>query len=82
MSVISLRIKEHRDAAVRAGLLYVTDGIAGIRRQRVGKGWTFFAPDGERIRDPLARRADRVAGDSSCLEQRLDLSGSRAATSR
>jgi DNA topoisomerase I len=56
MSVISLRIKEHRDAAVRAGLLYVTDGIAGIRRQRVGKGWTFFAPDGERIRDPLARR--------------------------
>src|SRR5581483_4910670 len=56
MSVISLRIKEHRDAAVRAGLLYVTDGIAGIRRQRVGKGWTFFAPDGERIRDPIARR--------------------------
>ena len=31
MSVISLRIKEHRDAAVRAGLLYVTDGFAGIR---------------------------------------------------
>jgi DNA topoisomerase I len=56
MSVISLRIKEHRDAAVRAGLCYVTDGIAGIRRQRVGKGWTFFTPEGERIRDPVARQ--------------------------
>src|SRR6266446_9857811 len=47
----SLRVQEHREAATSAGLSYVTDGVAGIRRQRAGKGWVFFAPDGTRIRD-------------------------------
>src|SRR5438128_10999704 len=49
--MLSLRVQEHREAATSAGLSYVTDGVAGIRRQRAGKGWVFFAPDGTRIRD-------------------------------
>jgi DNA topoisomerase-1 len=56
MSVQSLRLQEHRDSAVRAGLRYVTDGVAGIRRQRAGKGWAFYSPDGDRIRDAVERR--------------------------
>ncbi len=56
MSVLSLRLKEHREEALRAGLRYVTDGVPGIRRQRVGKGWAFFGPDGVRISDPVERR--------------------------
>jgi DNA topoisomerase-1 len=54
--MLSLRIKEHRETATRAGLCYVTDGVAGIRRQRSGTGWVFFAPDGRRIVDPEERR--------------------------
>jgi DNA topoisomerase-1 len=50
------RIREHRSAATRAGLRYVTDGIAGITRRRAGSGWIYFAPNGTRIRDPDKRR--------------------------
>jgi DNA topoisomerase-1 len=53
--MLSLRIQEHRETAARAGLHYVTDGLPGIRRQRVGRGWVFFAPDGSRITDPVER---------------------------
>src|SRR6266550_9534908 len=53
--MLSLRVQEHREAAARAGLRYVTDGIPGIRRQRVGRGWIFFAPDGSRIKDAAER---------------------------
>jgi DNA topoisomerase I len=56
----SLRIQEHRETATRAGLLYVTDGVAGIRRQRAGKGWVFYAADGARIADVAERR--RILG--------------------
>jgi DNA topoisomerase-1 len=52
----STRSREHRKAATRAGLTYVTDGIAGITRRRSGSGWTYFAPNGARIRDPLKRK--------------------------
>ena len=52
----STRTREHRKAATRAGLTYVTDGIAGITRRRSGSGWTYFAPNGARIRDPLKRK--------------------------
>src|SRR5262245_25579595 len=52
----SPRIVEHRKAASRAGLNYVTDGIAGITRRRAGKGWIFFRPDGVRISDPEQRK--------------------------
>jgi DNA topoisomerase-1 len=53
---MSLRTEEHRNAAVWAGLSYVTDGIAGIRRQRVGRGWIYFAADGSKIEDPQERK--------------------------
>ena len=52
----SLRDHEHRKSAVRAGLVYVTDGVAGISRRRAGAGWTYYAPSGERIQDAAARR--------------------------
>ena len=52
----SPRIDEHRRAATRAGLSYVTDGLAGITRRRAGRGWVFFAPDGTRIGDPAQRK--------------------------
>src|SRR3989441_4314741 len=37
-------------------LHYVTDGFAGIRRRRSGTGWSYYAPDGARIRDPSTRK--------------------------
>ncbi|MGB5082228.1 MAG: DNA topoisomerase IB [Burkholderiales bacterium] len=49
-------LEEHRRAAHRAGLSYVTDGDAGIQRKRNGKGWTFIAPEGARITDPAERK--------------------------
>ena len=52
----SPRIDEHRRAATRAGLSYVTDGLTGITRRRAGRGWVFFAPDGTRIGDPAQRK--------------------------
>src|SRR3989440_1562000 len=58
--MLSLRVQEHREAATSAGLSYVTDGVAGIRRQRAGKGWVFYAPDGTRISDAAERR--RILG--------------------
>ncbi|MBF2076680.1 MAG: DNA topoisomerase IB [Synechococcales cyanobacterium C42_A2020_086] len=40
-------------AAQAAGLQYVSDDSPGIRRQRQGKkGFIYFTPEGERIRDP------------------------------
>src|SRR6476469_9965699 len=45
-----------RKAAVRAGLRYVTDGVRGIRRKRVGGGWAYYAPGGARIDDPQLRK--------------------------
>jgi DNA topoisomerase-1 len=45
------RIREPRGAALAAGLAYVTEGGAGIRRRRAGKGWQYIAADGRTIRD-------------------------------
>ena len=39
-------------SAEEAGLRYVSDAIPGIRRRRVGKGFTYIGPDGARIADP------------------------------
>ena len=50
------RVREHRSAARRAGLTYVTDGLAGITRKRVGKGWAYYAPDGARLGDAATRK--------------------------
>jgi DNA topoisomerase I len=49
--VIPARVDEHRETAARAGLTYVSDGLAGIRRERAGKAWSYYAPDGTRITD-------------------------------
>ena len=56
--MVSPRKSEHRRAATRAGLTYVTDGFAGITRKRNGTGWSYFAPNGSRIRD--AEKRDRL----------------------
>lgn len=47
--------EEHREAASKAGLRYVTDGVAGITRRRAGSGWAFYKPDGSRIADKKER---------------------------
>jgi len=51
MPVLSPRNDKHRETARRAGLRYVTDGVAGIRRKKAGKGWIFLTPGGGRIKD-------------------------------
>ena len=55
-TALSSRAAEHRAAAHRAGLNYVTDGFAGIRRRRAGTGWAFYDPQGNRIVDPAIRK--------------------------
>lgn len=52
----STRQQEHRESARRAGLVYVTDAFQGIRRKRVGTGWSFTAPDGQVITSRAERR--------------------------
>jgi len=52
----SPRRAEHRKAASQAGLRYVTDGVRGITRQRVGTGWSYFLPNGKRIVDGQIRK--------------------------
>src|SRR5437870_1671700 len=39
-------------AAKIAGLRYVTDRVAGIRRVGTGKTFRYFRPDGRPVRDP------------------------------
>ena len=50
------RTQEHKKTALKAGLRYVTDGVAGIVRKRAGTGWAYYAPNGARIRDAGKRR--------------------------
>jgi DNA topoisomerase-1 len=53
---------ESRSAAARVGLKYVTDGLRGITRRRVGTGWAYYTPGGERITARDAReRINRLA---------------------
>jgi len=56
----SPRTQEHRKAATRVGLNYVTDGVPGITRRRAGKGWAFYDPDGTRIADRDERNRIKV----------------------
>jgi DNA topoisomerase I len=58
--VIAPRVDQHREAAAHAGLSYVTDGIAGIRRERNGKGWSYYAPDGALITDRAEKKRIRA----------------------
>lgn len=52
-------VQEAARAARSAGLVYVTDTMPGIRRERQGKQFQYFMPDGTPIEDPglLARLA-------------------------
>jgi DNA topoisomerase-1 len=52
----SQRSTEHRRAASRAGLHYVTDGLRGISRKRAGRGWAYYTPQGSRITDEQIRK--------------------------
>src|SRR5919112_775241 len=45
------RIREPRGAALAAGLAYVEEGGAGIRRQRAGTGWGYIGAAERTIRD-------------------------------
>lgn len=53
---------EPETSAERAGLQYVSDDVPGIRRQKHGPGFTYFAPDGERIArgDPRRERLEAL----------------------
>ncbi|HEX6691130.1 MAG TPA: DNA topoisomerase IB [Burkholderiales bacterium] len=46
----------HRDAAAKAGLRYVTDGVSGITRKRSGGGWSYYLPSGRLIADAGLRK--------------------------
>jgi DNA topoisomerase-1 len=46
----------HIETAKAAGLEYVTDAEAGIRRKRVGRGWAYYEPSGALIRNRAERR--------------------------
>lgn len=46
-----LSIDVSRDATRDAGLRYVTDTSAGIRRRASGRGFSYVAPDGSTVRD-------------------------------
>src|SRR5690349_3515106 len=39
------------DSAKVAGLRYISDESAGVRRKRAGRGFTYVGPDGQTIRD-------------------------------
>jgi DNA topoisomerase-1 len=54
--VASARDAEHRRSARHAGLRYVTDGVSGIRRKRVGAGWAYYSPEGTLIKDSAVRK--------------------------
>jgi DNA topoisomerase-1 len=45
-----------RREAVPQGLRFVTDGVSGIRRKRVGGGFAYYAPDGALITDRAMRK--------------------------
>lgn len=46
---------EPEESARQAGLTYVTDGMAGIRRKRWGRGFTYLSPEGEHVQDEERR---------------------------
>ncbi len=43
--------REFVDSAKAAGLRYVTDSLPGIRRRRVGRGFSYVDPDGRVVRE-------------------------------
>jgi DNA topoisomerase I len=53
-SILSLG-PEPEVSASQAGLCYVEDGSPGYQRKRWGRGFTYFTPEGEHVRDPALR---------------------------
>lgn len=53
--------KSSVQAAHQAGLKYVTDQQPGIRRQKVGRGFSYFDVDGQRIQDSRRDRLKQLA---------------------
>lgn len=51
-------IVDPQDAAISAGLVYVSDTEPGIRRRRAGKGFSYRDPDGKTVKDKEA--LDRI----------------------
>jgi DNA topoisomerase-1 len=47
------------ESAQLAGLRYVSPDEPGIRRQRSGRGFSYYGPDGERVRDSATLRRIR-----------------------
>jgi DNA topoisomerase-1 len=58
MAMSQVTIEANESAKV-AGLRYVNDGEAGIRRWRRGTGFVYVAPDGRRVRDERTLRRIR-----------------------
>jgi DNA topoisomerase-1 len=54
------RSPEPQEAALEAGLRYVSDGRPGIIRRRAGRGWSYRGPDGRLLRD--GRTLARIRG--------------------
>ena len=51
-----------QDAAAHAGLIYVSDEVPGIRRQKSGKGFRYMRPAGAKIEDAaLLKRLKALA---------------------
>jgi DNA topoisomerase I len=51
--VAQVPLEEHIESAAAAGLRYVTDTMPGIRRERRGKAFVFFGPDGQPVLDEV-----------------------------
>ena len=45
-------VTDPEESAEDAGLVYVSDAAAGVRRRRAGMRFTYLGPDGATIRDP------------------------------
>jgi len=55
-------VVDPQDAAAHAGLIYVSDEVPGIRRQRSGKGFRYMRPAGAKIEDAaLLKRLKALA---------------------
>jgi DNA topoisomerase I len=55
-------IVDPKDAAESAGLTYVADDRPGIRRRKVGKGFTYWQPNSKKLSDPeVIRRLRSLA---------------------
>ncbi len=52
-------VVDPRDAAESAGLVYVSDEEPGIRRRKVGKGFSYLKADGTPVKDPATLKRIR-----------------------